>query len=97
MKDFILSIEEYENVKKVYTTLKLSNLGELNQIYNFQNTIRLCKIFEQRSCFKKYFGTIHENAIAQVAFLDVFIGTIASVVLHPLRTLNMSEHLKKLE
>ena len=56
MEDSILSTEEYENVKKFYTTLKLSNLGELNQIYNFQDTIILCKIFEQRSClFQKMF------------------------------------------
>lgn len=49
MKDSILSNEEYENVKKFYTLLKLPNLGELNQIYNFQDTTILCEIFEQRS------------------------------------------------
>lgn len=32
MKGLVLSQKEYENVKKFYTTLKLSNLGELNQI-----------------------------------------------------------------
>ena len=47
MKDSVLSTEEYENVKKFDTILKLSNLGELNQIYNFQDTIILCEIFEQ--------------------------------------------------
>ena len=41
--------DEYENVKKFYQTLKLKNLGEVNKIYNFQDTIILCKIFEQRS------------------------------------------------
>ena len=36
--------------------MKLSNLGELNQIYNFQDTIILCEIFEQRSdLLKKIF------------------------------------------
>ena len=49
MKDSILSNGEYENVKKFYTLLKLPNLGELNQIYNFQDTTILCEIFEQRS------------------------------------------------
>ena len=29
--------------------MKLKNLGELNEIYNFQDTIILCEIFEQRS------------------------------------------------
>ena len=50
MKDSVLSEEEYQNVKKFYMTLKLQNLGELTHIYNFQDTIILCKIFEQRSC-----------------------------------------------
>ena len=49
MKDSVLSTEEYENVKKFYMILNLSNLGELNQIQNFQDTIILCEIFEQRS------------------------------------------------
>ena len=48
MKDFVWSSDEYEKVKKIYTILKLSNLGELNQINNFQDTIILCKIFEQQ-------------------------------------------------
>ena len=29
--------------------MKLKNIGELNKSYNFQNTIILCEIFEQRS------------------------------------------------
>ena len=29
--------------------MKLANLGELNKIYNFQDTIILCEIFEQHS------------------------------------------------
>ena len=29
--------------------MKLKNLGELNRIYNFQDTIIFCEIFEQRS------------------------------------------------
>ena len=41
--------EEYETVKKFYQTMKLKNLGELNQTYNFQDTIILCEMFEQRS------------------------------------------------
>ena len=49
MKDSVLSTEEYENVKKFYMILNLSNLGELIQIQIFQDTITLCKIFEQRS------------------------------------------------
>ena len=48
-KDIIMTKEEYKNLKKFYQTLKLKNLGKLNKIYNFQDTIILCEIFEQRS------------------------------------------------
>ena len=37
------------NVNKFYQTMKLKNLDELNKIYNFQDIIILCEIFEQRS------------------------------------------------
>ena len=50
LKDNPLSEKEYEQVKKFYKTLKLKDLGELNKIYNFQDTIIFCEIFEQHSC-----------------------------------------------
>ena len=46
MKDSMISLEDYQNVRKFYRLLKLSNSGELNQLYNFQDTLILC---EQRS------------------------------------------------
>ena len=49
LKDTMLSEEEYKNVRKFCKTMKLENLGELNIIYNFQDTIILCEIFEQCS------------------------------------------------
>ena len=49
LKDNIMTDEEYENVKKSYQTMKLVNLGKLNKIYNFEDTIILCEIFKQRS------------------------------------------------
>ena len=48
-KDSIMTKEEYDNVKKVYQTSKLKDLGELNKSYNFQGAVVLCEIFEQRS------------------------------------------------
>ena len=45
LKNNIMTDEEYENVKKFYKTMKLENLGELNKIYNFQDTVILCAIF----------------------------------------------------
>ena len=41
--------EEHENVKQLYQTIKLKDLGEFNKIYNLQDAIILCEIFEQRS------------------------------------------------
>ena len=29
--------------------MKLENIGEVNKLYNFQDTVILCEIFEQRS------------------------------------------------
>ena len=49
LKDDVMTPEEYQNIKKFYQTMKLKNLGELNKIYNFQDTIILCEILEQRS------------------------------------------------
>lgn len=51
MKDSVISEEDYANVKNFYTILKMSNLGELNKIYTFQDTIILAEMFEQRSDF----------------------------------------------
>ena len=53
LKDSQISIEDYKNVKRFYTLMKYGNLGELNRIYNFQGTIILCEIFEQRSVLLK--------------------------------------------
>ena len=56
--------------------MKLQNLGEVSRIYNFQDTIILCEIFEQRSELLKerfkynpkkcnsassFFGCFHRN------------------------------------
>ena len=49
LKEKNISEEEYENVKKFFMILRLKSLGDLNRIYNFQDTAILCEIFEQRS------------------------------------------------
>ena len=41
--------DECNNVERCYQTIKLKDLGELNKMYNFQDTIILCEILEQRS------------------------------------------------
>ena len=47
LKDDVINREEYKNVNKFYQTMKLKDLGKLNKIYNFQDTVILCEIFEQ--------------------------------------------------
>ena len=44
-----ISTEEYEIVKKNFKLLRLKTLGDMNRIYNFQDTLILCEIFEQRA------------------------------------------------
>ena len=47
----VFSEEEYQQLKKYYSLLKMRNLGDLNNIYNFQDTLMLCEIFESRPKF----------------------------------------------
>ena len=49
LKGTVTSREDYEAVKKLYHTMNLENLREFNKLYNFQETIILCQIFEQKS------------------------------------------------
>ena len=51
LRDDIISRENDNAVKKLYQTLKLENLGEMNELYNFQDTIDLCKIFKSRTTY----------------------------------------------
>lgn len=46
LKNEIVSDEDYKNVKKFYRLLHLRKLSDLTEIYNVQETIILCKIFE---------------------------------------------------
>ena len=55
-KDFYSSLnkknineKEFEDVKKLFKLLRLTTLGDMNKIYNIQDTLILCEIFEQRS------------------------------------------------
>ena len=51
LKDTTMTDEENENVKKFYQTMTLENFGELNKIYNFQDTITLFETFEQQCSY----------------------------------------------
>ena len=48
LKEKDITTEEYENVKNFFTLLRLKTF-DMNRIYNFQDTLILCEIFEQRA------------------------------------------------
>ena len=57
----------------------LENLGELNKLYNFQDTIILCEIFEFCSAYlQKILSLIQKSVIPLVLLVVVFIMTKAS-------------------
>ena len=49
LKQANVSASEYKNCKYLFTTLKIRNLGDLNDLYNMQDTILLCEIIENRN------------------------------------------------
>ena len=78
LKDNPSSEEEYKQVKKNLQDIEA--LGELNKVYNFQDTIILCEIFEQRSCrLQEISKDIQENVILLVLSVGAFKGKKVSV------------------
>ena len=51
LKNSVITEKEHAAVKNLYTLLKMRNLGDLNNLYNFQDKIILCEIFESRAQF----------------------------------------------
>ena len=75
-----MSREDYDTVKKLYKTMKLENLGELIKLYNFQDAIILCEIFEKRSAhLQKMFKFNPKNVILPVLLVAASIETKVSV------------------
>ena len=62
LKNETIYTEEYENVKKLWLLMRFQKFPDLNDLYNFQDTIILYEIFENMAgkC-RKNFRTIHEN------------------------------------
>ena len=48
LKQSAVNDNDYENSKYLYQTLKMRNLGEMNDLYNAQDVILLCEIIENR-------------------------------------------------
>ena len=49
LKNTAISDEEYEDVKKLFNHMKMQTLSDLNAFYNFQDTIILCEVIENRA------------------------------------------------
>ena len=49
LKNSTITDQKYEDVQKLFALTKMSNLSDLNALYNFQDTIILTEIFENRS------------------------------------------------
>ena len=49
LKNSTITDQEYDDVQKLFLLMKMSNLSDLNALYNFQNTIILAEIFENRA------------------------------------------------
>ena len=49
LRNTIIDDQSYDNVKRFWKTLRLEKVSDLNHIYNFQDTIILCEIFENRA------------------------------------------------
>ena len=57
--------------------MKLENLGELIKLYNFQDTIILCEIFEKRSAhLQKMFKFNPKNVVLPVLLVEIKIKEI---------------------
>ena len=67
LKSSIISNEDYNAAKTLFRTIDLENLGELNKLYNFQEKIIFCEIFESRlACLQKKFKFNSKSVILLV-------------------------------
>ena len=48
LNDKNIELDIYQNMKFLYKSLKMSNLGNMNDLYNMQDVVLLCEIIENR-------------------------------------------------
>ena len=70
LKGDTISEENYNALKKLYRTLKLKKLGELNKSYNFQDKIILCKIFESRASYLQKTFKFNQRKCSSASYLS---------------------------
>ena len=64
--------EDYENSKYLYKTLKMQNLGDLNDLYNTQDVILLTEIIESRfQSMQDMYSFNSRNVILPVQWVSV--------------------------
>ena len=76
LKNEIIGEEDYENAKRFWRTMLLKKLSKLNDIYNFQDTITLCKIFEnwaREIDFPTIFKAVRRPTPSVAAFTDSYL------------------------
>ena len=73
LKEKNISMEEYQNVKNFFTILRLKTLGDLNRIYDFQDTAITKYSKADLHFFKNCLNTMPKSTIVLVLFRVVFI------------------------
>ena len=76
LKNSVITEEEHASVKTFYRLLQMRNLDDLNNLYNFQDTIILCEIFETRAQFLNHKFKFNLHNVILRAFLVVVFEEI---------------------
>ena len=86
LKNKIILDADYENVKKFWQILRLKKLSELNNIYNFQDTIILCEIFENgaKEMMKRFPYKLRKctSASSQSSCIHRYLSKVINVFQH---------------
>ena len=97
LKEKDISDEEYQNVKRFFMLLRLKTLGDMNRVYNFQDTLIYAKFSNKElHSWKNFLNLILESAIVRALFQVLSTETKVNVTLSSLETPNKLEFLKRL-
>ena len=93
-----IDFEIYENMKYLYTILKMRNLGDMNDLYNMQEVILLCEIIENRfEKMHKKFGFNPRKCNSASTLSGCVQRNQSKVILTvPTNYMNMPKYSKKL-
>ena len=95
LKETIITNEDYNSVKKLYQTMKLENLGELNKLYNFQGTIICARCLKtDHSSYKSYSNITRKKCNSASSFSGCVRRDKSKCLIVLPTKLNMSGFLK---